>query len=259
MSKIKYFKRTSFIRHSVSVFILVLLIEIVLSGCATTEESAEVAMTAPIYGAIAVPAILTYPFWKAATHNPYEGKSKSTLLEEYGEPAAIYDCDGIEIWEYEKNKNVSPRFISRIMNRVTGHKLGSLTLAFLDECNLIEGSPTDETKEFFSIKTYACGKNYYKHACHKSAGRKFIIDMKATEGVFSIKHSRHRSKSRNNADFEITYEGEVIYTTPPPFYDNRGKRFIDEVKYGPGKSTFVGVRINEISDQMYGLRISCPR
>jgi len=254
MSNIKYFKRTSFIRHSVSVFILVLLIEIGLSGCATTEEAAEVAMTAPIYAAIAVPAILTYPFWKAATHDPYEGKSKSTLLEEYGEPAAIYDCDGFEIWEYEKNKNVSPRFL-RFYTRIVGLKF----VPFLDECNVIEGSPTDETKKLLSIKTYACGKNYYKHACHKYARRKFIIDMKATEGVFSIKHSRHRSKSRNNADFEITYEGEVIYTTPPPFYDNRGKRFIDEVKYGPGKSTFVGVRINEISDQMYGLRISCPR
>ena len=254
MSKIKYFKRTSFIRHSVSVFILVLLIEIVLSGCATTEESAEVAMTAPIYAAIAVPAILTYPFWKAATHDPYEGKSKSTLLEEYGEPAAIYDCDGLEIWEYEKNKNVSPRFLRFYSTRVSGTKF----VPFLDECNVIEGSPTDETKKLFSIKTYACGKNYYKHACHKYAGRKFIIDMKATDGVFSIKHYRGRSK-KSNADFEITYEGEVIYTTPPPFIAKGGKRFLDEVKYGPGKSTLVGVRINNISDRMYELRISCPR
>ena len=55
------------------------MIEIVLSGCATTEEAAEVAMTAPIYAVIAVPAILTYPFWKADSHDPYEGKSKSTL------------------------------------------------------------------------------------------------------------------------------------------------------------------------------------
>ena len=259
MSNIKYFKRTSFIRHSVSVFILVLLIEIGLSGCATTEEAAEVAMTAPIYAAIAVPAILTYPFWKAATHDPYEGKSKSTLLEEYGEPAAIYDCDGIEIWEYEKNKNVSPRFLR--FYPLTLGIVGLKYVPFLDECNVIEGSPTDETKKLFSIKTYACGKNYYKHACHKYAGRKFIIDMKATEGVFSIKHYRYRAHrgKRYNADFEITYEGEVIYTTPPPFIAKGGKRFLDEVKYGPGKSTLVGVRINEISDQMYELRISCPR
>ena len=252
MSNIKYFKRTSFIRHSVSVFILVLLIEIGLSGCATTEEAAEVAMTAPIYAAIAVPAILTYPFWKAATHDPYEGKSKSTLLEEYGEPAAIYDCDGLEIWEYEKNKNVSPRFL-RFYTRIVGLKF----VPFLDECNVIEGSPTDETKKLLSIKTYPCGKNYYKHACHKYAGRKFIIDMKVTEGVFSIIQYRRRIE-KYNADYEITYEGDVIYT-PPSIYDKPAKKIIDEVKYGPGKSTLVGVRINKISDIMYDLKISCPR
>jgi len=241
--------RISFIRHSVSVFILVLLIEIVLSGCATTEETAEVAMTAPIYAAIAVPAIITYPFWKAALYDPYEGKSKSTILEEYGEPAAIYDCNGIEIWEYEKNKNVSPRFIRFLTPEIVR---GLKYVPFLDECKVIEGSPTDETKKYFSIKTYPCGKNYWKNATHKYRGRKFIVDMKATEGVFTIKQSRRRFDS---ADYEITYEGEVIYT-PPSIHD---KPRIDEVKYGPGKSTLVGVRITKISSNKYDLIISCPR
>lgn len=81
--------------------------------------------------------------------------------------------------------------------------------------------------------------------------------MKTTEGVFSIIQYRRRFENYN-ANYEITYEGGVIYT-PPSIYDKPAKIIIDEVKYGPGKSTLVGVRIAKLSEIMYDLKISCPR
>lgn len=238
-----------------------------LAGCGTTtEEVTEVAITTPIYTVVAVPAIVTYPFWKAgssAQKNKHLPKSREYLTRKHGSPIAKYNCQGVEIWEYENKQDADDRQFVLLMDKMNV-SFDVEKVSLLDGCNVIEGAPPEETKEFWLAEIVPCGRNYKRQVHDRHL---FFVDMAAKQGTFTIE-SEEPFQDAQNAGFIVMYEGSPLYEHNKYKFQYAGKKTIgtrvERLQFGPGESTFLEVRVTDkpsyalLTPYYYDLWISCP-
>lgn len=242
------------------------LIAAILAGCATTaEDVAEVVVTVPLYGVVAVPAAVTYPFWKSASeaHRFDEfPKDKEQLSALYGEPKTKYICDKVEVWEYLNNGGES----EYVVLHEPGKTAQVTKVSNLKNCSVIEGEPDQAVQEFWIAEVLPCGMNYQKQIHDRDV---FFIDLKKSQGAVRIEYSVfHHAVSYDNAWFDVIYEGETIYENVGigTRYDEQVKSKIDvvEAKFGPGESNFLEVRVRSKPRSLLGAKyyydfwVSCP-
>ena len=255
ITQILLFFRRKKMHQSLHRFIFIFIIGVTFSGCATKEETATHVMLTPVYVIMGISGLIAAPF----LHDPFKGKSEDELLSEYGKPIAKYNCGHFKAWEYKKRLSLSSiRFAVFYNFNWDEYAHGMRSVSFLDECDLVEGSPSEETKQGWIIHTYPCGGNFIKQM---SKTGKFNIDMKVNQGSFTIDQWRQRFRDYN-AEYEISYADKVIYA-PPASKKRRGENFIETIQFGPGESTLVHIRVtrnlfrSDSKSTRYGLKISC--
>ena len=239
----------------------VIILEFFIIGCAgknTPGSIAEDAYAFGVYSTVAIPAIITAPLWYPAIYDPYKNKTREQVIDMVGKPIARYKCKVYEIWEYTKDKIYgSKRFIK--FSTKTSHGQRKY-IPFLDECRLLEGTPSKKTKNEWIDKVYECGKNYYDQVSKGSKASEFFIDMKTNHGKFTI--TQWRRDRILNAEYVIFYDGKEIYKSPKANFDSSkppGEKITETVKFGPGKSSSIKIRVLRTFEYMYELKISCPK
>lgn len=237
---------------------------IMLSGCTTTgEEIVGAAVTVPMYVIVAVPAAVTYPFWKSAAearkadHLP---KRKEQISNKLGTPKTKYLCNDIEVWEYGNNDKKEYFFLHE-----PGKEFEITDVSNLDHCTVVEGRSGREVASFWIAEALPCGMNYKKQIHDRDI---FFIDLKQSRGTIQIKHSVFRPGiSTGNARFDVRYEGEIIYDSPfvsHPFKRRENDVEVVDATFGPGNVSFLEVRVNSKPSRLlftryyYDLWISCP-
>jgi len=245
------------------------------SGKNTADSVAEDAYSFGIYSAAAVPAIALSPFIYSMTHKSksysyYKGKTKEQMVDMVGKPIAKYQCElkliqeNKEVWEYKENQlSGNGRFIEFCSNLQSDSNLRNIQSNYipdLDRCTLVEGVPSKKTKEEWKIQTFECDRNFMKQFYLPGSKKDFfLIDMKTNHGAFTITQPKYRGLY-SDPRYVISYEGKEIYKWPKVHHKVKKTTKISEtIKFGPGKSTKIKIRVLRKPSIYNEMKISCPK
>ena len=231
-----------------------------IAGCSGKNSTGSVASEAyavGVYSAVAIPAAPLYPILSPMTSKPYHGKTREQIIDMIGKPIARYQCKKTEVWEYRENQVYGyGRFISFFTDTLN---IQSNHVTDLDKCTLLEGAPSKKTKEEWTVQTFDCGGNFVKYVYPLSKIRVFLIDMKTNHGEFTITQWRRRGMV-SDPRYVISYDGKEIYKWPKLGHKvNKPTKIIDSIKFGPGKSTKILIRVLHKAHVYNELKISCPK
>lgn len=200
-------------------------------------------------------AIVTFPFWKAATYDPVDRMSRDKVISEYGQPIAKYSCDNNEVWEYDKGQiPVGKRFMVFATSSVTNVNYSRRQIDLLNECRLESGTPAAETMDALYATALPCGKQYIEKTAER---QRFFIEMGTPEGTTEIEY--YHIDGHQYTMFEIYYEGSQVFARPEIIEGQSHSMQTAVAHYGPGTSTLLEVRITGLTPQPFKLTAGCPQ
>ena len=230
-----------------------------LPACSTTSDFVGEMAVVPAYVAVAIPAVVTYPLW-SSTMKALEArelpKNTQYIIQHYGVPASKYDCGGIQVWEYESTRGgAERRFILLLDPEAT---IDPSKTSLPSACSLHADPPTPETRGFYLAEVVPCGGLYGKQVHDMDV---FFVDMSTTEGTVYLE-TKDQDNSSYNASFAVMYEGVLVHKHRRWGSPKISGFRIEKLKFGPGTSTFLEVRIFDKPLLWpifhYYLSISCP-
>ncbi len=237
--------------------VLALALVLILAGCSkkAAQDAGESAMLLVAAAPVIPLAIVTFPFWKAATYDPVDRMSRDAVISEYGQPIAKYTCGNSEVWEYDKGRiPVGKRFVVFATSSVEKVNYSRRKIDLLNECRLASGTPAAETMDALYATALPCGKQYIKQTTER---QRFFIEMERTGGAVAIEYYHIDGDQFTN--FEIYYEGAQIFVRPEVVAGQSHTMQTAVVRYGPGTSTLLEIRITGLTPQAFKLTVGCPQ